>query len=205
MDWLFIFGLAVASSIDNLAVGFSYGLAELRIGLGANLIVAAICFLFSEAGTLFGRWIGTLLPGSLPDIVGAVVLLLLGLRVLLLVLPRERMQEPDGTGGREAARAGEGGGHRARIAPIGLIESVLLGIALSANALANAVGAGMLSLSPLAIALSASVGSLVTIAAGVELGLRATQVRIGQLRLGRLGTLLSGSILLALVLARMIK
>jgi putative Mn2+ efflux pump MntP len=198
VDWVFILGLAVASSIDNLAVGFSYGLAGLRIGIGSNLMIAVICFVFSEAGTQFGRWVGTLLPGSLPDIMGAVLLLLLGLRVLLLVMPRDGAR---GVGGDPQRRAVG----NARSSAVGLAESLLLGVALSANALANAVGAGMLSLSPLAIALTAATGSLLTIAIGVELGLRAMRLRIGRFSFGRFGALVSGSILLGLVLARMIR
>jgi putative sporulation protein YtaF len=204
VDWLFIIGLAIASSIDNLAVGFSYGLVGLRIGVGANVIIAVICFLFSQAGTLFGKWIGTILPGSLPDFVGVVLLLLLGLRILLLVMPRERLTNALGEADRRSESA-EGERGNGRAAGIGVLESVLLGIALSANALANAVSAGILSMSPTAISLTAALGSLLTVAAGVELGLRAAQLRFGQFGLKRMGTLVSGSILIALVLAKMIK
>src|ERR1700687_1354836 len=133
VDWVFILGLAVASSIDNLAVGFSYGLAGLRIGIGSNLMIAAICFVFSEAGTQFGKWVGTILPGSLPDIMGAVLLLLLWLRVLLLVMPRDAGRGVGG-GPRRPAGANDAGGNK-----VGVAESLLLGVALSANALANAV------------------------------------------------------------------
>jgi len=205
VDWLFIIGLAIASSIDNLAVGFSYGLVGLRIGIGANLVIAFICFVFSEAGTLFGKWIGTILPGSLPDFVGVVLLLLLGLRILLLVVPRERIAKALGDADKGGNSPDREGSHEVGTARIGMLESVLLGVALSANALANAVGAGILSLSPTAISLTAATGSLLTVAIGVELGLRAMHLRFGQFSLKRMGTLVSGSILLALVLAKMIK
>lgn len=85
---------------------------------------------------------------------------------------------------------------------IGLLETVLLGVALSANALANAVGAGLLHMPSLAIALSASVGSLLTISLGVALGLRATRISIGGFDLGRFGTLASGLILVCLAIGQ---
>ncbi|MEP9371674.1 manganese efflux pump [Mesorhizobium sp. KR1-2] len=203
MDWFFIAALAFASSIDNLAAGLSYGVRGIRIGLGANLIIAAICFAFSEVGILFGQWIGEVLPGNLPDIVGAVLLFLIGIRILLLVLPRAKEEEPAAP----TSSRGTLAGWFARVLAvesgrIGLVEALLLGVALSANALANAVGAGLLHMPSLAIALSASIGSLVTISLGVALGLRATQISIGRFDLGRFGTLVSGVILVCLAIGQ---
>jgi putative sporulation protein YtaF len=201
MDWLFIAGLAIASSIDNLAVGLSYGVRGIRIGLGANLIIAVICFVLSEAGILFGEWIGAVLPGDLPDIVGAVLLFLIGVRILLLVLPREK--DP---AARSASSRGIASWFSRVLAiengRIGFIEALVLGVALSANALANAVGAGLLHMPSFAIALSASIGSLVTISLGVALGLRAMHISIGRFDLGRFGTLISGMILVGLAIGQ---
>ncbi|PSJ54266.1 manganese efflux pump [Pseudaminobacter soli (ex Li et al. 2025)] len=200
MDWLFITGLAIASSIDNLAVGLSYGVRGIRIGLGANLIIAVICFVLSEAGILFGEWIGAVLPGDLPDIVGAVLLFLIGVRILLLVLPREKS-----AAGSAKSRGIAGWFSRVLAVEngrIGFVEALVLGVALSANALANAVGAGLLHMPSFAIALSASIGSLVTISLGVALGLRATHISIGRFDLGRFGTLISGMILVGLAIGQ---
>ncbi|MBN9216823.1 MAG: manganese efflux pump, partial [Mesorhizobium sp.] len=87
MNSYFIIGLAIASNIDNLAVGMSYGVRSIRIGFIANLIITAICFAFSEIGMISGEWIGRILPGDLPDFVAAGLLLLIGVRVLFLALP----------------------------------------------------------------------------------------------------------------------
>jgi putative sporulation protein YtaF len=203
MDWIFITALAFASSIDNLAAGLSYGVRGIRIGLGANLIIAAICFAFSEVGILFGQWIGEVLPGNLPDIVGAALLFLIGIRILLLVLPRAKEEKPTAPASGRRTLAG----WFARVlavesGKIGLIEALLLGVALSANALANAIGAGLLRIPSLAIALSASIGSLLTISLGVALGLRATQISVGRFDVGRFGTLVSGVILVGLAISQ---
>ncbi|BCP54554.1 hypothetical protein K32_31710 [Kaistia sp. 32K] len=203
MDWFFIIALAAASSIDNFAVGLSYGVRGIRIHLGSNLIIAGVCFVLSLAGILFGKWIGDVLPGSTPDIVGSVLLFVIGVRILLLVLPRKTPAPTTkpATGLRRLsdwlsrAIAVDGG-------KIGPVEALILGIALSANALANAVGAGLLQMPLLAIALSASVGSLLTISLGVALGLRATKISIGRFDLARFGTLLSGLILVCLAVAQ---
>ncbi|EGD50300.1 hypothetical protein TheetDRAFT_2893, partial [Thermoanaerobacter ethanolicus JW 200] len=53
---------------------------------------------------------------------------------------------------------------------ISLIEAILLGIALSANALTNGLGAGILSFSPFTISLTTSIGSFISVWVGVKLG-----------------------------------
>jgi putative sporulation protein YtaF len=205
MDWLFLIGLTIASSIDNLAVAVSYGLRGIRIPVTFNLLIAAICFAFSEAGVLVGGWTAELLPGTLPDLVGAAVLFALGARILLLALsvhPRP--------GGEPGTTAGKGLVQKAErllsasVDRIGWPEAVVLGIALSANALTNALGAGLIGLSAFAISAAAASGSFVTVALGVALGRRSAQMKIGAFDLGRYGTVLSALILLTIAVTKMI-
>jgi putative sporulation protein YtaF len=85
MEWLFIVGFALSSSIDNFGVGISYGVRKVRIKWLSNLLIAAICFLFSMVGITFGRWILTILPGVFHVIVAVVLLTLIGIRIILLV------------------------------------------------------------------------------------------------------------------------
>lgn len=195
MNWTFVLALAFASSIDNLAAGLTYGIRGVRIGWTANLVIAAICGLFSLAGIFFGGLIAWALPGDWPDIAGAILLFLIGLRVLLLVIPR-------GAEAGSGAEAGESGWlARAFAAPsgrIGMIEAVILGVALSANALVNAVGAGMLQIPAGAVALTAALGSLITVWLGVLLGRHAARLRVGRFDLGRFGTAISGMTLVGL-------
>lgn len=88
MDLLYIVGLSIASSIDNFAVGTSYGLSGIRIGTIANLIIAFICFVLSCAGGYFGAAIVRVIPTGVPSLLGALALLVVGIRVLVLVLRR---------------------------------------------------------------------------------------------------------------------
>lgn len=75
---------------------------------------------------------------------------------------------------------------------IGWVESSVLGVALSANALTNGLGAGLLGLSPLAISLTSAFGSFITVWLGVMVGQKAANVQIGKFTLGQFGTLISG-------------
>lgn len=204
MDWLFLAGFAVASSIDNLAVAVSYGIRGVRIPLRFNLLIAAICFAFSEVGVLVGDVAAQLLPGALPSIAGALLLFALGARIVLLALSAQPAPEP----GRAAAGMWGAtlrsmrGLLAADIGRIGWPEAVLLGVALSANALTNALGAGLIGFSAFAMASTAALGSFVTMAFGVAIGRRSASARLGPFDVGRHGALVSGIILLTLAAAK---
>ena len=90
MAWIIILAFAVSSSIDNLAVGISYGIRDIRIAVRKNFLIAVICFLMSIAGISFGIWLSTILPGMVPVIVGAFLLFVIGIRIILLAIPRNK-------------------------------------------------------------------------------------------------------------------
>jgi Predicted membrane protein len=79
---------------------------------------------------------------------------------------------------------------------IGLGEAILLGIALSANALTNGLGAGLLGLSPHVLSFTTAAGSFISVWAGVSLGHKVADIRIGSFTLGESSTIVSGVILL---------
>ncbi|MDO3678934.1 sporulation membrane protein YtaF [Paenibacillus ehimensis] len=202
MTWLLIVGFAVSSSLDNLGVGLSYGIRGIRVGVLSNLVIAMICFLFSETGILFGQWLSKSLPGMFPVVAGAFILTVIGLRIVLLAMPRKHSASPEVKEDRSGSASLKGllqhpeKADKDRSGSIGIGESVVLGIALSANAVTNGLSAGLMGLSPLAISLTAAQGSFMTIWVGVVIGRKAAGIRIGSFTLGQFGTLISGMILL---------
>lgn len=208
MHWLIIVAFAFSSSIDNLGVGISYGIRKIHIRLGPNILISVICFLMSLAGIVFGLWLSKILPGMLPVIFGAVLLFIIGLRIILLATPRKKgtstlVNQEKGKKSNsikgilsnpEVADVDHSG-------EIGWGEAVFLGIALSANALTNGLGAGLLGFSPVAISLTAAIGSFISVWAGVKLGSRLADVRIGSFTVGQFGTILSGIIILVIAFA----
>jgi putative Mn2+ efflux pump MntP len=114
-------------------------------------------------------------------IVAVVLLTLIGIRIILLVgSQRNNGSDELDSSGQENVRY------------IGWIESSVLGVALSANALTNGLGAGLLGLSPLAISLTSAFGSFITVWLGVMVGKKAANVQIGKFTLSQFGTLISG-------------
>lgn len=77
-----LFTLAIATSIDALAVGIALGLLpEVNIGIAA-ITIALITFVLSFAGVVIGKGFGGKLQGK-AEILGGLCLILIGLKILL--------------------------------------------------------------------------------------------------------------------------
>jgi putative sporulation protein YtaF len=203
MNWLLIVGFAVSSSLDNLGVGITYGIRKIRIRFFSNLLIAAICFCFSYFGILFGKWISNILPGTLPIVLGSFILAVIGIRIIILAFPRHteiKQTDDKKMKGIGSILQNPESVDFDKSKDIGIIESLLLGVALSVNALTNGLSAGLFGLQPIIISLTASIGSFLTILLGVSLGKRVANIRIGSFTLGQFGTLISGVILLVIVI-----
>jgi putative Mn2+ efflux pump MntP len=76
-----MFMLAIATSIDAMAAGFTLNLLSINAFL-ACLIIGATTFMFSVAGVFIGWRSGTWLE-SKAELLGGVILILIGFKVLL--------------------------------------------------------------------------------------------------------------------------
>lgn len=73
--------LAVATSIDALAVGLTFAFLDVNI-VSAALIIGVVAFIISVLGFLAGKRAGRLL-GKRAEIFGGIILIAIGLRILL--------------------------------------------------------------------------------------------------------------------------
>ena len=203
MTWLFILGLALSSSLDNLGVGISYGIRKIRISLFSNSIISIVCFLFSFSGILFGKWISTVIPGILPILISVFILFAIGFRIIWLSIPRKQQKEEKEITelkGFSAILQNPESVDFDKSKDIGIIEALVLGVALSANALVNGLSAGLLGYSPLVISLAAAIGSFLAVWIGAKLGQKAADIQIGSFKLGQFGTLISGILLMLIAI-----
>jgi manganese efflux pump family protein len=81
MDYRRLLLLSLATSIDALAVGLSFALLDVRILL-ASLIIAIITLVFSMIGVKAGHVLQKIF-GRRIEIVGGVILILIGLQILI--------------------------------------------------------------------------------------------------------------------------
>jgi putative Mn2+ efflux pump MntP len=72
--------LSLATSIDALAVGVTFGILGTSIVIPA-LIIGIVCFLISFAGVMLGERLEDLL-GNRIEIVGGLILILIGIKIL---------------------------------------------------------------------------------------------------------------------------
>jgi manganese efflux pump family protein len=76
-----LFTLAIATSIDALAVGLSFAFLKMNI-VYSSLTIGVVAFLITILGFLVGRKAGNLL-GQRAKIGGAIILIIIALRILL--------------------------------------------------------------------------------------------------------------------------
>ncbi len=76
-----LFILSLATSIDSLAVGLSFGVLQIGIG-AASGIIGTTTFIIALLGFYLGRRIGGFV-GRRAETIGGVVLIIIGLRILL--------------------------------------------------------------------------------------------------------------------------
>lgn len=81
MDAKTMFPLAVATSIDALAVGVTFAFLDVNIIMAAGFI-AATTFILSAAGVRVGNIFGSKYK-SKSELAGGIILILLGLKILL--------------------------------------------------------------------------------------------------------------------------
>lgn len=202
--WLTVLGFALSSSIDNFGVGVSYGVSKIKIGLISNLIIAVIAFGFSIIGILFGKYVSKVMPGTISTVVAALFVFIIGIRIILITLTaKKKSQKPTMSNKRRSLNTYIEEPHEADLdksGEIGLLEAIVLGAAVSMNALTNGLGAGLMGLSPIAISTSAAIFSFLAIWWGVSLGVRVAGIRIGSMTLGQFSTLISGGILMLIAI-----
>ena len=73
--------LAVATSIDALAVGVSFGLLEINIWSSIS-IIGCVTFILSFIGVIIGNFFGSRFKTK-AEIAGGIILILLGVKILL--------------------------------------------------------------------------------------------------------------------------
>jgi putative Mn2+ efflux pump MntP len=80
LDIRVLIGMAIATSIDALIVGFSFALLNYKIVISIG-IIGAVTYIVAMLGMLFGKKIGAQM-GRRMEILGGVMLILIGLKIL---------------------------------------------------------------------------------------------------------------------------
>lgn len=74
---------SLSSNLDNLVIGIAYGVKKIKIGITPNLIIATVTSIGTLISMSVGKFISDFLPTSLTNMLGAVIIMLLGLYFLI--------------------------------------------------------------------------------------------------------------------------
>lgn len=159
MHWISALLLGLATNIDNLLIGMLLGLEKKKIKWWQNAVIALGAFLAALLCCLFSEWLVS--AGRLPSLLGALLLLLLGVHTLV-----QSRKSAAGTPG-----AGAGGNVPMR--GLGIHECLYLTLTLGVNVVAAAFGAGMTGMSAWVVSLSVAGFSFATVGIGNALGCRS--------------------------------
>lgn len=158
--------IALAANLDNLGVGLAFGVTGIRVRSLPNLIIACMAAGGTYASALLGRVAGGALAGPVPNLLGALVIIGVGVWVML---PRQPVGPRSGAHGWDVVKDPrlsdlDGSGD------LSCRESVPLGVALGWNAVAGGLGAGLMGLSAAPVALLTGLVSFLTLAVGAWVG-----------------------------------
>ncbi|WP_445489524.1 sporulation membrane protein YtaF [Niallia sp. 03133] len=152
--------LALAVSIDNFSVGFTYGLRKMKIPFKSIFIIACCSGFTLLVGMFFGHIISRIFSSSYAESIGGIILILLGIWILFQFFQPTKEKE---------IITHEKNIINFEIKSLGIvikilkkplaadfdnsgtitgIEAVLLGLALSLDAFGAGIGASMLEFSP---------------------------------------------------------
>lgn len=201
--------ISIAANLDNLGVGIAYGIQKIRISYIANFIIAAISLAAAWLSGEIGEAISVYLSPEATSIIGAILLLGVGVWIFtqpiitaiktnqpiidlqllgerIYIGPTEILNYPE--------RADMDNSQN-----IGHWEAIVLGTALSINALAGGFDAGAIGISPLLEAVLVGIFSLITIYAGNYFG-----EKYAAEQLGKYATIVSGTLLMLIGLHQLI-
>lgn len=81
LDIKVMIGMAIATSIDALIVGFSFGLLNFKILISVG-IIGIVTYIVAMLGMLFGKKIGARM-GQRMEILGGLMLIIIGIKILI--------------------------------------------------------------------------------------------------------------------------
>ena len=179
--------IAISLSLDAFGAGITYGMRKIRIPLVSKLIICFMSVLYSGLALIAGKAAHGFLPPAVASIAGAVILASMGVYIIMqsFLKKEESMKEKSSLKkGKlfEIALKSLGitiqvirNPDNGDIDSSGIIdtrEALLLGFALSVDAIGVGIGSALAGISSLLIPLAAGVFQMLLLHAGTCLGKR---------------------------------
>lgn len=183
-----IFLIAISLSLDAFSVGITYGIRNVSIPLISKLVICFMSVLYSGIALIAGRAFYGILPPMAARITGTAILACMGVFIIL----QATLKKGDSMAGKPCVKEkrtlfeiavkslgitiqvirnpDEGDIDRSGI--IDIREALLLGLALSVDAIGVGVGSALAGIGSLWIPISAGIFQMLLLYAGTRLGLK---------------------------------
>ncbi|MDD2378185.1 MAG: sporulation membrane protein YtaF [Bacilli bacterium] len=93
---LLIIMLAISLNIDSLGVGISYGIRNIKIPLTSKIILCLLSIIHASIGLMFGKWLMSILPIQITNILGGILLISMGIWIVFQSLfSKNDLEEKD--------------------------------------------------------------------------------------------------------------
>lgn len=170
--------ISLASNLDNLGVGLAYGVRHIRIPVLPNLLIAGLGLAATYVSVWAGGLVAQFLPVHLANVIGAVMIIGVGLWVMKpkTPTPSQPPETPSVLGLLDEPEQAD----QDRSGVISLKESVWLGVALALNNVTNGFSAGLWSLGAFPTALGSGLFSYLTLWGGALIGSRYAAQWLGE-------------------------
>ncbi|KNY29153.1 sporulation membrane protein YtaF [Pseudobacteroides cellulosolvens] len=208
--------LAVSLSTDALGVGTVYGLRRIRIPLGSKLFICFFSIIYSAVAQALGKTLSSVLSKDLSNFIGVGILFFMGIWIILQSImgsnesPRKKELVRTGTLLEIAIKSL---GITIQIirnpievdfdksGTIDLRESILLGFALSLDAIGVGIGSSLAGCQSILIPFAVGFFQLIFLYIGLFIGNRITSYgRINK----KIISIIPGILLIALGISRLI-
>ena len=177
---IFNFLIGIASNLDNAGVGIAYGIRKIRISWFNNFIIAFLVFIYFISW-IFGNWIALFISEFTANLIGAIVLGIIGVFILCQPFLGQRNTVGSKDGNvlmgilRDPEKADFDGSKT-----ISFSEAIVLGIALSINNIAGGFDAGVTNLNLWLTATISGVFSFICISGFAYVGKRYLAEYLGK-------------------------
>lgn len=195
--WLVVILLiALVSNTDSLAVGISYGTRNILIPFLSNILIALVGGIGTLLSMYIGKEISNMINPKIAGYIGSTIIIIVGVWIFIIEIKNNMKKSSEEEKEKSLRRGLSSYSFFGRIPKIlenpfladwdfsGCIsvkESLVLGVALAINNMANGIGAGMAGISPIGTSIVVFFISLFAIWIGIKLGHEYVHDRLGKL------------------------
>lgn len=171
---LSIIFLAISLSIDAFSVGIAYSLRGIHIPFSSKMIICLFSIIYSGFSLLLGKVLYDFIPPLVSKITGVAILAIMGILILLQSMHRSDKKKQSDTIGNITIKVikNPAEGDIDKSGTIDFHESLLLGLALSVDAIGVGIGSALSGFSHIIVPFAIGISQLLLLYLGTYLGKR---------------------------------